>query len=172
MRKASALAVMVGLVAVALPASAYACGEQQSQAAELVDGRWALEDGPLATLTVDGEALTWKALPGSTVDSVAVETGEVRSGVAAVSAAVLVPGGESGSVPDLAGARRVVFRGVAECDITVSLLEVERLPGSPSVPAVAEVIAPVVEAAAPPRLAAPDPEPEPPRYRPWRGRVR
>jgi hypothetical protein len=172
MRKASVVAVIVGLVGVALPASAYACGEDQAQVAELVDGRWILEEGPLAGLAFDGDALTWDALPGSTVESVAVETGEVVSGGAAVSAAVLVPGGESGSVPDLAGSHRIVFRGVAECDIAVELLEVERLSGWDPEAEPDQVPAAAVVEAARPRAVAPDPKPEPPRYRPWWGRVR
>jgi hypothetical protein len=172
MRKASAVAVIVGLVGVALPVMAYACGEDQTQVADLVDGRWILEDGPLAGLTVDGDTLTWDALPGSTVESVAVETGEVTSGGAGVSAAVLVPGGESGRVPDLAGSHRVVFRGVAECDIAVDLLEVEQLPGSDPVAEPDQVPDAAVVEAAFPGVPAGDPEPEPPRYRPWWGRVR
>lgn len=159
--------VVTAVVGLALPAAAQECGEPATQTAGVVDGGWALDDGPLATLSLDAGDLRWEEVPGSTVETVSVDTGTVQVGEASVSAAVVVPGGPSGLVPDLTDATRITFRGIAGCDLVLETLELDTVEPAPRV----AVLTPVGDSVAtvePDRPRTPDRS----HYVSWRRRVR
>lgn len=141
---------MVGLAlpVSALPAAAGGCGAIVQDAAAAGDS-----SGPLVVASVSGDTLTWTAVPGATVDSVAVETAAEGDGSAElISALALYAGGAGGSFVVLPSTTSIRFSGSVACpELTVNEDSADVVPAQPESPADDLVIetAAVVEQPAP-----------------------
>jgi hypothetical protein len=110
------VAVLVGSLSAGLPATAGECGAEGIHEVWRVDGVWHAGDGPLVAFTPAGAVLSWQVLEGVQLATVSAETLPEQVGDAVISAAVMLPGAPSGTIPVIGdGDYRVVFEGTRPC---------------------------------------------------------
>lgn len=108
--------VLMGALSGGMPATAAECGEAGIHEVWRVDGVWQGGDGPLVAATPAGEGLSWQVLDGVELSTVWAETLPEQVGGAVISAAVMLPGAPSGTIPVVGdGDYRVVFEGNGPC---------------------------------------------------------
>ncbi|MDH4115773.1 MAG: hypothetical protein OEX04_03515 [Acidimicrobiia bacterium] len=156
----SALLVAMGL---ALPASAAAvCGAPVVQQAERAQGGWHGLDGALVAASPSPGGVSWQARDGVEITEVRSETGVVESEGAMISAAVVVPGAPSGSIPVSAEGDLIVsFKGLVACELVVHEDPASAFITGPVVADVHIDVVEVPEVVALPAAQRPEPTPRP-----------